>query len=54
MDSDMKWFLVIMMVLIGAPMIGMGFEEYNTKQCRIEAIKAGVEADKINTACGVK
>lgn len=32
----------------------MGCMEHGKSQCRIEAIKAGVEADKINTACGIK
>ena len=54
MDSDMKWFLIIMIVLIGAPLLGMGYEQHSQTQCRIEAIKAGVDADKINSACGIK
>ena len=54
MDSDMKWFLIIMIVLIGAPLLGMGYEQHSQNECRIEAIKAGLDADKIITACGVK
>jgi len=54
MDSDMKWFLIIMIVLIGAPLLGMGYEQHSHNQCRIEAIKAGVDTDKINSACGIK
>ena len=54
MDSDMKWFLIIMALFVGAPMFGLGYEEYSHNQCRIEAIKAGLDADKINSACGVK
>ena len=54
MDSDMKWFLIAMMVFIGLPMLGLGYENHSQNQCRIEAIRAGVEADKINSACGIK
>ena len=54
MDTDMKWFLIIMMFLIGAPLLGMGYEQHSQNQCRSEAIKAGLDADKINMVCGVK
>ena len=54
MDSVMKWFLIIMMFLIGAPLLGMGYEQHSQNQCRIEAIRAGVDADKINSVCGIK
>ena len=54
MDSDMKWFLIIMVVLVGAPLLGMGYEQHSQNQCRIEAIRAGVDADKINSVCGIK
>ena len=40
----------IMAILFMPVIVG----EYQKSQCRIEAIKAGVEADKINTACGLK
>ena len=54
MDTDMKWVLLLSAVFIGAPMVGLALTDYQHSQCRIEAIKAGVEADKINVACGVK
>lgn len=49
-----KWIVGMFMgfiVLMFAPLVIM---EYGSNQCRIEAIKAGVEADKIKTACGIK
>ena len=51
--SDRGWAILILvfMTLMFSPVL-MG--EYSKGQCRIEAIKAGVEADKINQACGIK
>ena len=49
-----KWIAICAVGVMGvlfAPVIVM---EHSKSQCRIEAIKAGVEADKINTACGIK
>jgi len=54
MTDDMKWVLLLTILFIGAPMAGLALSDYQHSQCRIEAIKAGVEADKINAACGVK
>jgi len=51
MDSDMKWFLIIMIVLIGAPLLGMGYEQHSQNQCRIEAIKAQMPVDDIVKVC---
>jgi hypothetical protein len=49
-----KW-VAIMIIGITVAMFGpLGCMEMQKSNCRIEAIKAGVEADKINTACGVK
>lgn len=47
-----KWIIIAMMLLFGILMTGLGVAEYSKIQCRIEAIKAGVEADKIALACG--
>ena len=51
--SDRGWAILILvfMTLLFSPVI---ISEYSKSQCRIEAIKAGVEADKINLACGLK
>ena len=51
--SDRGWAILILvfMTLLFSPVI---IGEYSKSQCRIEAIKAGVEADKINQACGIK
>ena len=50
-DRGYAVLLFLLFALAFAPML-MG--EYGKGQCRIEAIKAGVEADKINQACGIK
>ena len=49
-----KWAMIFLMVLVAALFSPIVIDSYQSKQCRIEAIKAGVEADKINMACGVK
>jgi hypothetical protein len=49
-----KWIAICVVGVIGAMFAPLGIIEYSRANCRIEAIKAGVDADKINTACGVK
>ena len=51
---DSKWIAVLAVGVAAAMFAPLTVMEYSKYQCRIEAIKAGVEADKINTACGVK
>jgi hypothetical protein len=54
MNDDMKWVMLLAILFIGTPLVGLALTDYQHSQCRIEAIKAGVDADKINAACGVK
>lgn len=49
-----KWIAIMIIGLTVGMFAPLGVMEYGKSQCRIEAIRAGVEADKINTACGVK
>ena len=49
-----KWIVVLIGMICFIMFAPLGCIEHQKNQCRIEAIKAGVEADKINTACGVK
>lgn len=49
-----KWIVICIVGVMGVLFAPMMITEHGKYQCRIEAIKAGVEADKINTACGVK
>lgn len=49
-----KWLTIMIIGVTAAMFAPLGVMEYSKYQCRIEAIKAGVEADKINMACGVK
>ena len=52
MNTDMKWYAVVMISIIGFPMAGLSLNEYQKNQCRIEAIKAGMEPEKISQVCG--
>ena len=51
MNSELKWAAVIFMFIIGIPMLGMAFEQYQRGQCRVEAIKANMDPDKIAQVC---
>ena len=48
-----KWTAICTIGVIAVLFGPIGISEYQKTQCRIEAIKAGVEADKINMACGI-
>ena len=49
-----KWSAIMLVAFCTAMFSPVVVSEYSKSQCRIEAIKAGVEADKINLACGIK
>ena len=51
--GERSWAIlaVAMVTVLFSPLF---ISEYSKGQCRIETIKAGVEADKINVACGIK
>lgn len=51
---ETKWMAITLCIVFAATLAPVTVSEYQKSQCRIEAIKAGVEADKINQACGVK
>ena len=51
---EIKWFMIGIAVMFGGMFAAMGVEKYSESQCRIEAIRAGVEASKINQACGIR
>lgn len=51
---DSKWIAVLSIGVAAAMFAPLTVMEYSKSQCRIEAIKAGVAPEKINTACGVK
>ena len=51
MDTEMKWAALAFMFVIGVPMLGLGFSEYQKGQCRMEAIRAGMEPEKIVQVC---
>ena len=49
-----KWIVILIFGVVFILFAPISCMEHQKANCRIEAIKAGVEADKINTACGVK
>ena len=51
MNTDMKWFVILMMTCIGVPMVGLGISEWRKQDCRIELSKAGRSVDEIRELC---
>ena len=51
MGTDMKWYAIVMIVIIGTPIAGLALKEYQNSQCRIEAIRANMDVDKIAQVC---
>lgn len=51
MNTDMKWYAIVMISIIGFPMAGLALNEYQKSQCRIEAIRANMDAEKIAQVC---
>jgi hypothetical protein len=47
----MKWYAIVMIFIIGIPMAGLALKEYQLSQCRIEAIRVNMDADKILQVC---
>jgi hypothetical protein len=52
MDTDMKWAALAFFFVLGIPFAGLGLKEYQASQCRIEAIRANMDAEKIVQVCG--
>ena len=51
MDNDMKWYALVMIVIITIPMVDMLMSEYQKNQCRVAAIQAAMPADQIERIC---
>ena len=51
MNTDMKWYAIAMIAIFTVPMAGFIVHEQLMNQCRIEAIKVNMEADKIAQVC---
>lgn len=51
---ETKWLAIMIIGVTIGMFMPLAVTEHGKSQCRIEAIKAGVEADKINQACGIK
>jgi hypothetical protein len=51
MNTETKWFAILMIAFIAVPMVGFGLTEYQKGQCRIEAIRANMDTDKIAQVC---
>lgn len=49
---EIKWIAIMSMVMFLGMFVGIGYSEYAKKECRIEAIKAGVDAEQIKNICG--
>lgn len=48
---EFKWLSIFGIVTFGSMFIGMGFSEYQNNQCRVEAIRAGIDVKVIKELC---
>ena len=51
MNTDTKWFVILMIVFISMPLLAFALRDYRLGQCRIEAIHAGMDTEKIQQVC---
>lgn len=51
MSTDTKWFVILMIVFINIPPMAFALRDYRLGQCRIEAINANMEPEKISQVC---
>jgi hypothetical protein len=51
MNTDTKWFVILMIVFISMPLMAFALRDYRLGQCRIEAIKANMDTEKISQVC---
>jgi hypothetical protein len=51
MDSDMKWFMMLIASFVIIPFIGLGIDEWHKKECRMELSKAGKTVEEIKELC---
>ena len=51
MDSDMKWFVILIIGFIAVPGVGIGISEWHKQSCRVELAKAGRSVDEIRELC---
>jgi len=52
MDTDMKWYAIVMIAIAAGPAAVFVNDQYQKGQCRIEAIRANMDAEKIAQVCG--
>ena len=51
MDTDTKWFVILLIVIIAVPMAGFGIREWRNQDCRMELARAGRSVDEIRELC---
>ncbi len=48
---EFKWNMIAIMAVVAVMFGGLAIEQYQTGQCRIEAIKAQIDPSKIKEIC---
>ena len=51
MDSFEKWVISFIIVMIVAPLLGLGISEHNQRSCRMDLVKSGHSVDEIEKIC---
>lgn len=48
---EMKWSMIAVAVIFCTIFVALGVKEYMGSQCRIEAVRAGMDADSVLKTC---
>ena len=51
MNSDMKWFVLLIGAFVILPLMGMALDDWHRKDCRVELAKVGKSAEEIREIC---
>jgi predicted Na+-dependent transporter len=51
MDSDMKWFTILIAAFVVLPLLGLGISDWHKQNCRVELAKVGKTTEEIKELC---
>ena len=51
MDSDMKWFIALIVAFVVIPLVGLSISDWHKQDCRVELAKVGKSTEEIKELC---
>jgi len=48
---ELRWAMIVLGIMFGAPMIGLALNDYHKSECKIAAIHAHMSAEDIKQVC---